>query len=167
MMNVLIFGVLLVIGTMYASQGITTFMVLFSSVSLATLCIFCVIVPYVVSSTDDLINTFDDHELHVNTYNDNNTVTINMRKDCRSPYAKFVYYNYDSVVCSCHGGQRDREPSRIPVKKLTRLSQKSRKLRRYVWKKIVKNSPKSSKIHCFNKGLTGHEVHESSTEVCT
>ena len=42
---------------------------------------------------------------------------------------------------------RDREPSRIPVKKLKRLSQKSRKLRVFAWKKILKTTPLSSKLH--------------------
>ena len=43
--------------------------------------------------------------------------------------------------------RRDREPSRIPVKKLKRLSQKSRKLKVFVWKKILKITPLSSKLH--------------------
>ena len=48
--------------------------------------------------------------------------------ELRSRYAKFVYCNYNRVVRECHvSGRRDREPSRIPVKKLKRLSQKSKK----------------------------------------
>ena len=66
----------------------------------------------------------------------------------RSRYAKFIYCNHNRVVRECHVSRcRDREPSRIPVKKLKRLSEKSRKLRVFVWKKILKITPLSSKLH--------------------
>ena len=64
----------------------------------------------------------------------------------RSRYAKFVY-------CKCVGGrqQRDREPSRIPVKQLSRALHKSRSFRKLVRKYIKKNVPKSSAMHLFTK----------------
>ena len=67
-------------------------------------------------------------------------VKIKYREELRSRYAKFVYCNHNRVVCECHVARcRDRKPSRIPrtipVKKLKRLSRKSRKLRVLVWKK--------------------------------
>ena len=64
----------------------------------------------------------------------------------RSRYAKFVY-------CKCEGGrqQRDREPSRIPVKQLSRALHKSRSFRKLVRKYIKKNVPKSSAMHLFTK----------------
>ena len=42
-------------------------------------------------------------------------------------YAKYVYYNCIRVLCECHGYKCVREPSRIPVTMLKRLSQKSEK----------------------------------------
>lgn len=64
----------------------------------------------------------------------------------RSRYAKFVY-------CKCVGGRpkRDREPSRIPVKQLSRALHKSRSFRKLVRKYIKKNVPKSSAMHLFTK----------------
>ena len=64
----------------------------------------------------------------------------------RSRYAKFIY-------CKCEGGrqQRDREPSRIPVKQLSRALHKSRSFRKLVRKYIKKNVPKSSAMHLFTK----------------
>ena len=59
-----------------------------------------------------------------------------------------MYCNHNRVVRECHVSRcRDREPGRIPVKKLKRLSQKSRKLRVFAWKKIFKITPLSSKLH--------------------
>ena len=65
-----------------------------------------------------------------------------------------MYCNHNRVVCECHEARcRDREPSRIPrtipVKKLKRLSQKSRNLRVFVWKKIFKITSLSSKLHGY------------------
>ena len=61
-------------------------------------------------------------------------VKIKYGKELRS---RFVYYNQNRVVCECYmWTRRDREPSRTPVKKLKRLSQKSRKLRMLLWKRI-------------------------------
>ena len=75
---------------------------------------------------------------------------IKYRKELRSRYAKFVYYNHNRVVCECHmSRRRDHEHSGIPVKKLKCLSQKSRKLRVFVWKRILKATPMSSKLHGY------------------
>ena len=48
---------------------------------------------------------------------------IKYRKKLRSRYATFVYYNYKRVVCEHHvpSRRRDRDPSRMPVKRLERL----------------------------------------------
>ena len=64
----------------------------------------------------------------------------------RSRYAKFVYCK---SVRRRH--QRDREPSRIPVKQLSRALHKSRHFRKFVRKYIKKNVPKSSAMHLFTK----------------
>lgn len=65
----------------------------------------------------------------------------------RSRYAEFIYRDY--VKSSCHTVRRDREPSRISGKRLTRVLQKSRKIRRLVKKHIIKNVPRSSRIHLY------------------
>ena len=64
----------------------------------------------------------------------------------RSRYAKFVYRK---SVRRRH--QRDREPSRIPLKQLSRALHKSRHFRKLVRKYIKKNVPKSSAMHLFTK----------------
>ena len=75
---------------------------------------------------------------------------IKYRKEFRSRYATFVYYNHNRVACECHTSRRrDRERCRTYVKKLKRLSQKSRKLRVFVWKRILKVTPLSSKLHGY------------------
>ena len=69
-----------------------------------------------------------------------NDVTVSIKvQQFRSRYARYVYYNCTRILCECHGYKRDREPSRIPVKMLKRLSQKSRKLRCYVRRCLSKN----------------------------
>ena len=74
---------------------------------------------------------------------------IKYRKEFRSRYATFVYYNHNRVVCECHTSSRDRERCRTYVKKLKRLSQKSRKLRVFGWKRILKVTLLSSKLHGY------------------
>ena len=53
--------------------------------------------------------------------------SINTVCNCRSRYDKFVYFNRPRT----HGIRvRDREPSRIPKKRITRILKKSTKVRR-------------------------------------
>ena len=47
--------------------------------------------------------------------------------------------------------RRDREPSRIPVRTLQRLSNKSRKVREFVYKCMCSSTPRSSKMYCYIK----------------
>ena len=47
--------------------------------------------------------------------------------------------------------KRDREPSRIPVRILKRLRNKSTKLKEFVYKRIRPSIPKSSELHCYVK----------------
>ena len=68
-----------------------------------------------------VISAFDDCDiLDKAIYSTGNVknysmVTIKARKDMRSRNAKYVYYNYCRVrLCK----QRDREPSRLPLRKL-------------------------------------------------
>ena len=50
-----------------------------------------------------------------------------------------------------HFSRRGRAPSRLPMKKLKSLLKKTRKVRLFVWKGILKNTPLSSKTHCYLK----------------
>ena len=71
-------------------------------------------------------------------------------KECRSRYDKFIMIEVKSrVKYKRHLCRRDREPSRIPGKRLSHLLKKSRKLRKLVRKHIKRNVPRSSRIHCF------------------
>jgi len=109
-------------------------------------------------------------ELSVNTdEKDSQFISI---KTCRSRYAKFIYYNrikYNYYECDVYTSSnsrynyqiplnyhavRDREPSRIPVRRLTRALYKSRKIRRLERKYIAKNVPSRfhQYIHTFNLG---------------
>ena len=87
---------------------------------------------------EDMINTLDDCDLLekvviMTNALEHNDVTVSIKvQQFRCRYAKCVYYNCARVLCECHGYKGHREPSRIPVKMLKRLSQNSRKLRCYV-----------------------------------
>ena len=83
-----------------------------------------------------------------NKLNDSNdeAFSINTVCNCRSRYDKFVYFNRPRT----HGIRvRDREPSRIPKKIITRILKKSRKVRRLLGTYIRKSIPKSSRMHLF------------------
>ena len=72
--------------------------------------------------------------------------SINTVCNCRSRYDKFVYFNRPRT----HGVRvRDREPSRIPKKRITHILKKSRKVRRSPRTYIRKSKPKSPRMHLF------------------
>jgi len=82
---------------------------------------------------------------------------ITNRGDLRSRYSKFIA-SKGRLHQTRTAIPRDREPSRIPVNKLTRIMNKSRIIRREVRKYIAKHVPRSSKIHCYvNKCNFLHE----------
>ena len=100
-----------------------------------------------------MMNTLDDCDILEKVVNMTNvhehkdfTVSIKVQQ-FRSRCAKSVYYNRTRVVCECHGYKRDREPSRVPVRMLKRVSKKIRKLQSYVRSRLIKNVPKSMKFH--------------------
>ena len=99
------------------------------------------------------MNTLDDCDLLEKVVNMTNvheynyfTVSIKVQQ-FRSRCAKSVFYNRTRIVCECHGYKRDREPSRVPVRMLKRVSKKIRKLLSYVRSCLSKNVPKSTKFH--------------------
>ena len=97
---------------------------------------------------EDMMNTLGDCDLLEKVVNmtnvyEHNDVTVSIKvQQFRSRYAKYVYCNCTRVMCECHGYKRDRETSRVPVKMLNRLSQKSRKLQSYVRSRLSKNVTK-------------------------
>ena len=98
----------------------------------------CRFLLLVTTLVEEMINTLDDCDLLekvviMTNMLEHNDVTVSIKvQQFRCRYAKYVYYNCTRVLCECHGYKRHREPSRIPVKMLKRLSQNSRKLRCYV-----------------------------------
>ena len=52
-----------------------------------------------------------------------------------------------------------RANSRLPMKKIKSLLQKTRKVRVFVWKGIRKNTPLSSKFHCYVKNTSGLDLN--------
>ena len=69
----------------------------------------------------------------------------------RSRYMTFVYHcNINNP--EYHVRRRfDREPSRIPVKKLGKLSHKNKKIKKLVYRRILKNIPVTSKMYRYIK----------------
>ena len=65
------------------------------------------------------------------------------KKNCRSRYEKFLYLTRHTRTHAVR--VRDREPSRIPRKKISSILQKSRNVRTCV----KKNIPRSSRMHMF------------------
>ena len=45
--------------------------------------------------------------------------------------------------------RRDREPSRIPIRSLKRLRNKSRKVRKFVYARVLSCIPMSSTLYCY------------------
>ena len=116
-------------------------------------------VKLLMSSAKAAVNSFDEcnvferaAQLSVIVYdnklnNSNDEVfSINTVCNCRSRYDKFVYLNRPRTHAT---RVRDREPSRIPKKRITRILKKSRKVRRFLRTYIRKSIPKSSRMHLF------------------
>jgi hypothetical protein len=78
----------------------------------------------------------------------------------RSRYANYCVNFERSIHKPRYKARRDREPSRIPTKQLTRVLNKSRNIRKFVRHYISKNVPASSRIHCFiAKCCFNHSIH--------
>ena len=81
----------------------------------------------------------------------------------RSRRGKFIYNRtYNSVGLNIKVSQfsrRGRAPSRLPMKKLKSLLQKTQKVRVFVWKGIRKNTTLSSKIHCYVINTTASDLN--------
>ena len=98
------------------------------------------------------------HDNKLNNSNDK-AFSINTACNCRSRYAKFVYFYHPRT----HAIRvRDREPSRIPKKRITRILKKSRKVRRLLRTYIRKSIPKSSRMHLFTNKAREKYMHMES-----
>ena len=67
-------------------------------------------------------------------------------------------YNPVGLNKVSHCSRRSRAPtycSRLPVKKFKSLLKKTRKVRLFVWTRILKNTLLPSKIHCYVKNRNG------------
>ena len=78
--------------------------------------------------------------------------------ELRSRSGNFVYdrtYNFVGFNKVRNFSRRGRANSRLPMKKIKSLLQKTRRVRVFVWKGIRKNTPLSSEIHCYVKNRKG------------
>ena len=82
-------------------------------------------------------------------------------EEYRSRYSKFRTYQYEHKP---HVVTRDRDPSRLPVKQLTRVMHKSKKIRKRVRNYVAQNVS-TSRVHCFaNKCNFNHEQVKLSSQ---
>ena len=80
---------------------------------------------------------------------------------------KFIYNRTYNPVCLNkvnHFSRRGRAPSRLPMKKLKSFLKKTRIVRLSVWKGIPKNTPLSSKIHCYFKNRNSLYLNRYSSK---
>ena len=78
--------------------------------------------------------------------------------ELRSRRGKFIYNKTYNPVGSNkvnHFSRCGRAPTRLPMKKIKSLLKKTRIVRLFVWKGILKKTPLSSKIHCCFKNRNG------------
>ena len=78
--------------------------------------------------------------------------------ELRSRRGKFIYNKTYNPVGSNkvnRFSRRGRAPSRLPMKRFKSLLKKTRIVRLFVLKGILKNTPLSSKIHCYFKNGNG------------
>ena len=104
------------------------------------------------------VTTRESNELVHNVQEENCVAEEIKEVELRSRRGKFIYkrtYNSVGLNKVSHFSRRDRAPSRLPIKKLKSLLQKTRKVRLFVWKGIHKNTPLSSEIHCYVKNRKG------------
>ena len=134
------------------------------------------LVKLLMSSAKAVVNSFDEcnvferaaqssvivYDNKLNNSNDE-VFSINTVCNCRSRYDKFVYLNRPRTHAT---RVRDREPSRIPKKRITRILKKSRKVRRLLRTYIRKSIPKASRMHLFtNKAREKYTHMESDVRI--
>ena len=131
-----------------------------ASLLIVGLCMVLIVQHFINVSTKTLVDTLQNDcdvlEKAVQLY-----IFVHPNKESHlleeygSRYSKFHTYQYEHKP---HVVTRDREPSGLPVKQLTCVMHKNRKIRKRVQKYVVKNVPMSSRVHCFaNKCHCNHE----------
>ena len=96
---------------------------------------------------EHMITILDDCYLLGNVVDIRNVPLSITVQQIKSRYAKYVYYSCTTVLCESNVGcKRDREPTRVQMKMLKRLPQKSKKRQSYVRSRLRKNVLKSSKL---------------------
>ena len=68
-------------------------------------------------------------------------------------------YNSFALNKVSHFSRSGRANSRLLRKKVKSLLQRTRKVRVFVWKGIQKNTPLSSKMHCYVKNTNGLDLN--------
>jgi len=128
---------------------------------LLTLCVFleaiiyqAIHVFYVAFQKDVYFDTCFSEAFESSTNYNEISTNLTPLKKYRSRYAKFVS-RFEVEICAIH--RRDREPSRLPVKQLTRLFNKSHCIRTAV-RRHIKKAPMSSKIHHIKKHRMGKKL---------
>ena len=88
--------------------------------------------------------------------------------ELRSRRGKFTYnktYNPVGLKYKVnHFSRRGRAPSRLPMKELKSFLKKTRIVRLSVWKGTPKNTPLSSKIHCYFKNRNSLYLNRYSSK---
>ena len=120
-----------------------------ASVLIAALCMVLIVQRFINVSAKTLVDSLQNEcdvlekavQLSVFVHPNKES---HLLEECRSRLVKFRIHQYGEHK-SCVTRTRDREPNRIPVKQLTRLLHKSRKIRKGVRKYVVKNAPMSSR----------------------
>ena len=82
--------------------------------------------------------------------------------ELRSGRGNFVYdrtYNFVGFDKVRNFSRRGRVNSRLPMKKIKSLLQKTRRVRVLVWKGVRKNTPSSCQIHCYVKNTNGLDLN--------
>ena len=129
-------------------------------------------VKLLMSSAKAAVNSFDESNVfekaaqlsvivYDNKLNKSNDEAFSTSTfcNCRSRYDKFVYFNRPRT----RGIRvRDREPSRIPKKRITHIMKKSRKVWRLLRTYIRKSILKSSRMHLFTNKAHEKFMHMES-----
>ena len=76
-------------------------------------------------------------------------------RSCRGKFICNRTYNPVGLNKVSHFSRRGRALSRLPMKKLKSLFKKTRKVRLFAWKGILKNTPLSYKIQCYVENRNG------------
>ena len=119
----------------------------------------------VVTAKSNTYNCVNDKSIydakHFQACANNNTITVRSRYVkflcAKNPQSQLMFIrNYQHNNCLSRQHRREREPSRIPAKKICCLLTKSRKLRKAFRRKVKRDIPDSSCIYRYTQAFS-HE----------